>query len=98
MSHAALTNIEGYKDADADLTITINRSDLETVMMGEATFDDQIKNGKAKLKGNRDVYEQLKTTLVQFELGFELMPGTKKADDKEPDMNTFETKIDHIAE
>ena len=54
--------------------------------------------GKAKLKGDRDVYEQMKTTLVQFELGFEMMPGTKKADDKEPDMNPFETEIDHIAE
>jgi len=98
MSNGALTNIKGFQAADADLTITINRSDLETVMTGEAKFDDQIKNGKAKLKGNRDVYEQLKSTLIQFELGFEIMPGTKKADDKESDMNTFETKIDHIAE
>ena len=98
MSNGALTNIEGVQAADADLTITINRSDLETVMMGGAKFDDQIKNGKAKLKGNRDVYEQLKSTLIQFELGFEMMPGTKKADDKKSDMNTFETEIDHIAE
>jgi len=98
MSNGALTNIKGFQAADADLTITINRSDLETVMMGAAKFDDQIKNGKAKLKGNKDVYEQLKSTLVQFELGFEMMPGTKKADDKEPDKNTFETKVDHIAE
>jgi hypothetical protein len=35
------------------------------------------------------VYEQLKSTLVQFELGFEMMPGTKKADAK-PDLNAFE--------
>lgn len=98
MSNGALTNIKGFQAADADLTITINRSDLETVMMGAAKFDDQIKNGKAKLKGNRDVYEQLKSTLIQFELGFEMMPGTKKTDDKEPAMNPFETEIDHIAE
>ncbi len=98
MSNGALTNIKGFQAADADLAITINRSDLETVMMGAAKFDDQIKNGKAKLKGNRDVYEQLKSTLIQFELGFEMMPGTKKADDKEPAMNPFETEIDHIAE
>ena len=67
-------------------------------MMGAVKFDDQIANGKAKLKGNRDVYEQLKTTLVQFELGFELMPGTRKGEDKEPGMNPFETEIDYIAE
>ncbi len=89
MSNGALTNLQGQQARDPDLTITINRSDLETVMMGAAKFDDQIKNGKAKLDGNKKVYEQLKTTLVQFELGFEMMPGTKKAEVK-PDMSTFE--------
>ena len=98
MSNGALTNIKDFLADDADLTITINRSDLETVMMGAARFDDQIKNGKAILKGNRDVYEQLKSTLIQFELGFEIMPGTKKAADQEQVMNTFETEIDYIAE
>jgi alkyl sulfatase BDS1-like metallo-beta-lactamase superfamily hydrolase len=34
MSNATLTNIKGYTADDADLTITINRSDLEAVMMG----------------------------------------------------------------
>ena len=89
MSNAALTNIKGQQADDPDLTITVNRSDLEPVMVGETTFDDQIKTGKAKLKGNREVYEQLKSTLVQFELGFEMMPGTKKADAK-PDLSAFE--------
>ena len=89
MSNGALTNLKGHQARDPDLTITINRSDLETVMMGAAKFDDQIKSGKAKLDGNKKVYDQLKTTLVQFELGFEIMPGTKKAEAKS-DMSTFE--------
>jgi hypothetical protein len=66
-------------------------------MMGAVKFDEQIKSGKAKLKGNRDVYEQLKTTLVQFELGFELMPGTKGPDEPE-DSNPFEAENPHIPE
>ena len=90
MSNATLTNIKGHQADDADLNITINRSDLETVMMGAATFDKQIESGKAKLEGNKEVYKHLKTTLVHFELGFEIMPGTKKVDAKEPDMSTFE--------
>jgi alkyl sulfatase BDS1-like metallo-beta-lactamase superfamily hydrolase len=89
MSNATLTNIKGQQAKDPDLTITVDRADLETVMMGAATFDQQIEAGKAKLDGNRKVYEQLKTTLVQFELGFEMMPGTRKAEAK-PDMSTFE--------
>ena len=90
MSNATLTNIKGYQADDADLTITIKRSDLETVMTGAATFDKQIESGTAKLEGDKDAYEQLKTTLVQFELGFEMMPGTKKVDTEKSDMNTFE--------
>ena len=56
---------------DADLTISINREDLEA-MMGTVSFDDQIASGKARLKGDRDVIEQLKTMLVSLDLGFEL--------------------------
>ncbi len=89
MSNATLTNIKGQQAKQPDLTITIDRADLETVMMGAATFDEQINNSKAKLDGNKKVYDQLKTTLVQFELGFEMMPGTAKAE-AQPDMSTFQ--------
>ena len=80
LSNATLTNIQGQQAKDADLTITISRSNLEKAMMGAVSFDDQIKSGKAKLKGDRKVYEQLKTILVHFDLGFEMMPGTGDAD------------------
>jgi len=80
LSNATLTNIEGFQAKDADLTITINRSDLEKTMMGALSFDEQIKSRKAKLEGNREVYEQLKTMLVHFDLGFEIMPGTGARD------------------
>jgi alkyl sulfatase BDS1-like metallo-beta-lactamase superfamily hydrolase len=76
MSNSTLTNIKGHQAKKADLTITMNRSDLETVMMGKASFDDQIKNGKAKLVGNREPYDLLKNSLVWFNMGFEILPGT----------------------
>ncbi|GMR06248.1 MAG: alkyl sulfatase dimerization domain-containing protein [Gammaproteobacteria bacterium] len=76
LSNATLTNINDYQAKDADLTITINRTDLEKTMMGSVSFDQQIESGKAKLKGNQDVYKQLKTMLVHFDIGFEIMPGT----------------------
>jgi alkyl sulfatase BDS1-like metallo-beta-lactamase superfamily hydrolase len=89
LSNATLTNIEGFQADDADLTITINRSDLEKTMMGAVSFDDQIAAGKAKLKGNREPYDQLKTLLVHFDLGFEIMPGTG-AKDLTPQEKPFE--------
>ena len=89
LSNGTLTNIEGFQADDADLTITIDREDLEKTMMGAASFDEQISAGKAKLDGNRQVYEQLKTMLVHFDLGFEMMPGTGSSD-LTPEQKPFE--------
>ena len=89
LSNATLTNIEGFQADDADLTVTINREDLLNTMMGAMSFDDQIAAGKAKLSGNREAYEQLKTLLVHFDLGFEIMPGTG-ARDLTPEQKPFE--------
>jgi alkyl sulfatase BDS1-like metallo-beta-lactamase superfamily hydrolase len=88
LSNATLTNVEGFQADAADLSITINRSDLVQTMMGAVGFDEQIASGKAKFVGNRDAYEQLKTLLVHFDLGFEIMPGTG-ARDLTPEENTF---------
>jgi len=56
-------------------------------MMGAISFDDQIASGKARLKGNREVYTQLKTMPVSFDLGFELLLGNG-AKDLIPEMKT----------
>ena len=76
LSNGALTSIEGYQAEDAHLTITINRSDLERTMLGTFSFDEQIAAGKAKLEGDPSVYEQLSSMLVDFDVRFEIMPGT----------------------
>jgi alkyl sulfatase BDS1-like metallo-beta-lactamase superfamily hydrolase len=91
LSNGTLTNIEGFQADDADLTITIDREDLEGTMMGSVSFDKQIASGKAKLDGNRQVYEDLKTMLVHFDLGFEMMPGTGDAD-LTPEQEPFEAE------
>ena len=97
MSGGTLTNIKGYQAEKPDLTITINRSDLEDVMMGKVTFDDQIKAGKAKLAGNTKVYDQLKSVLIQFDTLFEIMPGTKEVIG-EIDDDPFEQDVYYIGE
>jgi hypothetical protein len=52
LSNSTLTNLEGFLAEDPDLTITINRSDLEPVMIGAKTLEQQIVAGKAKLEGD----------------------------------------------
>lgn len=76
VSNAFLTNIKGQRAKDPDLTITVNRTDLETIMAGTATFDDLIKAGKAKFDGDRAPFDKLANALDTFSPNFELMPGT----------------------
>jgi alkyl sulfatase BDS1-like metallo-beta-lactamase superfamily hydrolase len=96
LSNATLTNIEGYQADDADLTITINRSDLEQVMMGTKSFVAQIEDGTAQTEGNLGVLEQLASTMVDFDLFFEVLPGTKTPP-PEAKKNPFEVGEIHTA-
>jgi alkyl sulfatase BDS1-like metallo-beta-lactamase superfamily hydrolase len=77
LSNGTLTNIKGHQAKNPALTITVNRADLELVMMGKTTLDDLIAGGKAKLDGDRAPYDLLKASVVQFNMGFEILPGTK---------------------
>jgi alkyl sulfatase BDS1-like metallo-beta-lactamase superfamily hydrolase len=90
MSNSTLTNIKGQQAKNPDLTITVNRTDLESVMGGKATFDDLIAAGKAKFEGDRKPFDQLKGILVQFTPDFELLPGTKPVKPSEPLNDPFE--------
>ncbi len=46
-------------------------------MMGAKTLAAQIEDGTAAVGGNVEILNQLASTMVEFELGFEIMPGTK---------------------
>ena len=92
LSNSALTNIKGHLTDNPDMTLTINRSDLENVMTGEISMEEQLKSGVAKLEGNAEILEQLKATMIHFELGFEIMPGTKDQSPSTDKMNAFEQK------
>jgi alkyl sulfatase BDS1-like metallo-beta-lactamase superfamily hydrolase len=76
MSNATLTTIKGEQAKSPDLTVTVNRADLNQVMMGLASFDDLIKDGKAKFEGDRSGFDQLRSILVPFTPDFEILPGT----------------------
>ena len=89
LSNATLTNIKGYQAEDADLTLTINRADLEKTMMGVKTLAAQIADGTAKVSGDTSILDKLGSTMVNFDIGFEILPGTKSAPEVE-DLNPYE--------
>ncbi len=61
-------------------------------MMGVTPFAEQLESGNAKLEGNKEVFDQLVSTLVMFELGFEILPGTKGPAEKS-DANPLEVEL-----
>ena len=48
LENATLTNLQGFLADKPDLTLTLNRSDMEPTMMGVKTLEAQIKDGTAK--------------------------------------------------
>jgi alkyl sulfatase BDS1-like metallo-beta-lactamase superfamily hydrolase len=77
LENAALSNIRGYLADKPDLTLTINRSDLEPTMMGARTLESQIADGTAKVQGDVSVLARGASTMVDYDSRFEIMPGTK---------------------
>ena len=95
LSNATFTNLEGFLHDDPDLSITINRSDLEIIMMGVKSFAASIEDGTAQAEGNIDLLAQLASTLVTFQMGFEILPGTA-GPAGEVDLNPYSVADDSV--
>ena len=81
LSNATLNNLPGYQAENADLTLTVNRAELERVMAGEASFEALLADGRASFEGDIGVLGQLAALMVEFDPRFEIMPGTKLGTD-----------------
>ena len=79
MSNSTLTSIAGFQASKPDATVTVNRADLEQVMMQRATFASLAQAGKAKIEGDARVLQHLMGTITTYDPFFEIMPGTKSA-------------------
>ena len=78
MSGATLSVLEGYLAAKPDVSIEINRSDLEAVISGQETLASRLQAGYGTVSGDALVLTQLTAVIVDFEQNFEVLPGTEK--------------------
>lgn len=76
LSNGTLTSLQGFTAANPDLTLTINRTDLELAMMGVAPLQQQVVDGRAVLEGDPSILLTLAGVLTQFHPNFAIMPGT----------------------
>jgi alkyl sulfatase BDS1-like metallo-beta-lactamase superfamily hydrolase len=79
LSNATLTNTKGFQAERPDLTLTVNRSDLERVMGGQATLEALIASGAARVQGDVGILGRLAALMVDFDPRFEVLPGTRPA-------------------
>ena len=89
LSDATLTNIEVFQDPKADLTITVNRADLNRVIMRVATLEQREREGKAQLAGDRAVVTKLRGLMVAFTPDFAILPGTLQTQRQVPPGRPF---------
>jgi alkyl sulfatase BDS1-like metallo-beta-lactamase superfamily hydrolase len=94
LENATLTNIKGFLAPKPDLTINVNRADLNRVMMGVATFDQLVEEGKARVDGDRSVIHKLRDLMVSFTPDFEILPGTAPTHRQVPPGRPFSLPAD----
>jgi alkyl sulfatase BDS1-like metallo-beta-lactamase superfamily hydrolase len=92
LSNSTLTNIEGFQAEDADLTLSIDRADLEVVMMGQKRLVAMIEDGTAEADGDISVLDQLAATMATFTPDFQMIPGTNEPSE-EGEWNPFEAGV-----
>lgn len=78
LNNSTLTNIKGFQLESPDLSLVINRCDLELVMAGTTTLFALIAADTARLEGDGQLLQQFRNVLIQFSPSFDIMPGTNQ--------------------
>jgi alkyl sulfatase BDS1-like metallo-beta-lactamase superfamily hydrolase len=71
LRHGTLSHRQGA-DPDADATLTIDRSDLNEVILGNAKLADLLQSGKAEIDGDQQALHDLLDLLDEFEFWFNI--------------------------
>ncbi len=86
MSNGNLSNAKVEKPMKADATLTINKSDVNQLLLKQTKLEDLFETKAASVAGNAKVVELLGDSLVDFNPYFEIMPFS----DKQVDVNLYE--------
>ncbi|MGF1699531.1 MBL fold metallo-hydrolase [Photobacterium makurazakiensis] len=79
LSNGNLNNIKVSEiNEDADATIKINKSDINRIMLEEASLEQILKARQASITGNMSVLKTLKDISVEFDDQFEIVPRPEK--------------------
>lgn len=73
VSNGVLNYTVGEQAEDADATVTMDRSVLDAVNLGETTLEAERENGAVRIEGDAAKVEQFVTLLDNFEFWFDIV-------------------------
>jgi len=65
-------------------------------MIGKKSFAASVKEGIAKTKGDASILQKLGATLVNFDLGFEIVPNSSRGAQQDLKLNPYEVNDESI--
>lgn len=73
LTNSALNHMLGEQVADADATLTLSRSTLNKIIMGETSMKREIDAGEASVQGKREAFHEMFSLLDSFEFWFNIV-------------------------
>lgn len=76
LSNATLTVQSGFELPEPDISVTVSREHLRRVILGETSLPNLARTGLATVAGDLAPLLTMLDAMVQFDLLYEMMPGT----------------------
>jgi alkyl sulfatase BDS1-like metallo-beta-lactamase superfamily hydrolase len=91
LSNGVLTNIQGYQAGEVDLTLTLDRKQLDRIFLGQTKLPALVEAGDAQADGDIGVIERLMSYQIEFDPRFQMVPGAGEPAKVTPKPNPFES-------
>lgn len=78
LENCALTHVKGAHLADADATLTLDRTAFNELVLQTTTMADAIKGGKVRATGSASRFDELMGLMDDFERAFEIVEPRKR--------------------
>ncbi|ENM5897966.1 alkyl/aryl-sulfatase [Vibrio mimicus] len=78
LENAHLNNLKGIQSDKPDMTLIINRAELNKVLMGKTTITQLAKEGNAKIEGNPKALNDIAGMLDNFDFWFNIIEPKSK--------------------
>lgn len=73
LENSALSHIAGHQAEKPDVTVVMSRTDLDNILLGQTTFEKEVKAGKVEVDGDAGKLGALLSMLDSFQFWFNIV-------------------------